>query len=390
MQECGIVYVTFLDDFCMTYNGIILDTYMINSDKIIRLLSYILIHRNNNISVGELSEALWSEEESDNPANALKNLVYRSRNTLKKYFGKIEFIRTGRGYYSWNKDIYVNIDAESFEHMCRKAETDALDEEKIEHLRAALSCYKKHFLEQYADCYWIITRNAYYHTMYIRGVTELSKLLYEHSDYKLMEGVCSQALMLDELSEEVHYQYMRALISQGRTADVKEHYEKMEKLFYERLCAQPSKKLCKLMLLAGAGNNMLHRASRGAVVCDYEMFRRNCEIEKRRIQRNCSSACTVEFEAKEGTHYKVDGIYKSAEGASADSTDIFLQIIVHSLRESDVVSMYDEKHYIILLSDCKMDDAKDIIKRILDNCRRKRLIGLTEYKLEKLAGDSRS
>ena len=38
MQECGIVYVTFLDDFSMTYNGKILDVSGIKSDKITELL----------------------------------------------------------------------------------------------------------------------------------------------------------------------------------------------------------------------------------------------------------------------------------------------------------------------------------------------------------------
>ncbi len=52
LQECGIVYVTFLDDFSMTYNGKILDVSGIKSDKITELLAYIISHRYNNISVG--------------------------------------------------------------------------------------------------------------------------------------------------------------------------------------------------------------------------------------------------------------------------------------------------------------------------------------------------
>ena len=92
----------------MTYNGIILDDSRIKSDK---LLSYIISHWNSNISVGELSDALWNDEESDNPANALKNLVYRARSILKKNFGQIEFIKTGRGYYSWNRDMHGSLNA---------------------------------------------------------------------------------------------------------------------------------------------------------------------------------------------------------------------------------------------------------------------------------------
>lgn len=117
LQECGIVYVTFLDDFSMTYNGKILDVSGIKSDKITELLAYIISHRYNNISVGELSDAMWSDEESDNPANALKNLVYRTRGILKLCFGATDFIKTGRGYYSWNRDVAVKTDSEEFERL---------------------------------------------------------------------------------------------------------------------------------------------------------------------------------------------------------------------------------------------------------------------------------
>lgn len=367
LQEQGIVYVTFLDDFCMTYNGITLDDSRIKSDKITKLLSYIISHRNSNISVGELSDALWNDEESDNPANALKNLIYRTRSILKKNFGQIEFIKTGHGYYSWNKNIAVNADAWEFEALCEKAETTESAVLKTDYIKNAVKYYKKRFLEKYTDCYWIVTLNAYYHTMYINEVVGLLKLLYEQDDYKTMERVCSQALMTDDLSEDVHYYYMRALISQNRPVEAKKHFKKLEQLFKERLCVKPSDKLYSLNKdIILNHNNILHRYSRGAVVCDYDVFQKNCEIEKRRIRRNNSNAYTVVFN-------------KASEN--------FLYILKHSLRESDIVSAYDNTHYIILLPDCSMDNVNDIIKRILDNCSKKQEKEIPEYRLKKLVCD---
>lgn len=367
MQEQGIVYVTFLDDFSMTYNEIILDDSRIKSDKITKLLSYIISHRNSNISVTELSDALWNDEESDNPSNALKNLIYRARSILKKNFGQLEFIKTGHGYYSWNKDIAVNADAWEFEDMCEKADKIEQDVIKTEYQKKAVKYYKKRFLEKYTDCYWIVTLNAYYHTMYINEVVKLAKTLYAQNDYKTMERVCSHALMRDDLSEDVHYYYMRALISQNRHGEAEKHLKKLEQLFKERLCVKPSNKLYSLnndIILNHS--NMLHRYSRGAVVCDYEVFQKNCEIEKRRIRRNNSNAYTVVFN-------------KTSES--------FLYTLKHSLRESDIVSAYDKTHYIILLADCSMDNVRDIIKRILDNCSKKQGKEIPEYRLNKLVCD---
>jgi DNA-binding SARP family transcriptional activator len=369
LQECGIVYVTFLDDFSMTYNGKILDVSGIKSDKITELLAYIISHRYNNISVGELSDAMWSDEESDNPANALKNLVYRTRGILKLCFGATDFIKTGRGYYSWNRDVAVKTDSEEFERLYEKAGAESRYERRIEYQKRAVAYYKKHFLEQYTDCYWVVTLNAYYHSIYINVVVKLSKELYEQNDYKTMEMICNQALMLDELSEDVHYYYMRALISQNRGGEAGKHFEKLKELFNERLCVAPSKKLCSLNdNITMQGSSVLHRHSSGAVLCDYDMFKKSCELEKRRLRRSCGSAYIVKF---------TGGIAKH-----------FLSTLTHSLRESDIVSVYDKAHYIILLSDCSRDNAKKIAERIIDNCKKTKQKNIPEYQLQKLDCDS--
>lgn len=76
--------VTFLDDFKITYKDKELSQKSINSDKVTRLLAYLICHKENVVSVGELSDVLWTEGECDDPVNALKNLVYRARSVLKK------------------------------------------------------------------------------------------------------------------------------------------------------------------------------------------------------------------------------------------------------------------------------------------------------------------
>ena len=203
--------------------------------------------------------------------------------------------------------------------------------------------------------------------MYINEVVKLSETLYACNDYKNMEIVCSRALMTDDLSEDVHYYYMRALISQNRQAEAEKHFKQLEQLFKERLCVKPSEKICNLNKeITLNHDNIIHRYSRGAVVCDYEEFMKNCEIEKRRIRRNNSSAYTVVFNK---------------------SSETFLYTLKHSLRESDIVAACDKTHYIILLSDCSIDNVRDIVKRILDNCSKKQQKEIPEYKLKKLICD---
>ena len=74
-----------------------LDEKEIRSVMVSKLLVYIIFHRKKALTVQELCEVLWQEGGSDNPAGALKNLVYRLRMCLKKIWGDYEFIITGRG-----------------------------------------------------------------------------------------------------------------------------------------------------------------------------------------------------------------------------------------------------------------------------------------------------
>lgn len=70
--------------FAMEGNGAMLDEDKIRSGMMTKLIAYLLCFRKKEISTQELIEALWDEEDSDNPAGALKNLVYRLRTMLKK------------------------------------------------------------------------------------------------------------------------------------------------------------------------------------------------------------------------------------------------------------------------------------------------------------------
>ena len=89
----------------------------IRSPKMINLLAYLIIHRNQTLTFYDMADALWQEEETGNPAGALKNLMYRLRVFLKKNFGDEDFILTDHGSYRWNPRQEVAVDAEQFEQM---------------------------------------------------------------------------------------------------------------------------------------------------------------------------------------------------------------------------------------------------------------------------------
>lgn len=68
--------------FSLTCGEKVLGEKQIRSNKLTRLLVYILMNRNSVLSHQRLIEIFW-EDEFRNPEGALKNAVYRLRNILK-------------------------------------------------------------------------------------------------------------------------------------------------------------------------------------------------------------------------------------------------------------------------------------------------------------------
>ena len=108
-----------------------------------------------------MADALWQEEETGNPAGALKNLMYRLRVLLKKNFGDEDFILTDHGSYRWNPRQEVAVDAEQFEQMFESAKQKTISEgEAIRKLKAALALYQGDFMTK--SCRYALGDDAEY------------------------------------------------------------------------------------------------------------------------------------------------------------------------------------------------------------------------------------
>ena len=115
-----VLVVNSLGKFQIVSNNGVLNDDNIRSDMMKKLLVYVLLHRDHPLTVSELCNALWQEDEIDNPANALKNLMYRVRNLFKSKFGDAEFIVSKKGSYSWNEKVEVIFDCSSLSETVRK------------------------------------------------------------------------------------------------------------------------------------------------------------------------------------------------------------------------------------------------------------------------------
>ncbi len=387
--------VTFLDDFKLTCKDSSLNEKKIKSDMVTKLLAYIICHRKNNLSVQELSEALWEDDECDNPANALKNLIYRLRSALKKNIGDYLFIMTGRGYYFWNGEVSVEVDAEVFEDLCKRASNEKNINKRIEYARLAVKCYKEKFLSQYTDKYWVVTLNAYYHSMYLDIVRQLSIDLLELKKYDEMEKICYMALSLDEFDEDIHYYYMKALISENKRNMAVKHFFEVKKMLYDKLSVNPSKKLCEIYNellktdmaykadITNISNELrkYYNVADGAYLCEYEIFKKSCEIELRKAKRSDIGIYIILFTIESGLKNSYSGKNNSV---TTDSIEKVTEVIKHSLRSGDIISRYSIMQFVVLIQSFNYEDVSKIAKRILQNTDNLKANVRLNYSIEKL------
>ena len=114
-----ILKIKMFGEFSMTYGSNTVNDKSNRSKKIWTLLEYLIVFRNKEISQADIIELLWPGEEADNPANALKTLLFRVRSVL----GDLQFssgkniIIYRRGTYAWNNALPVLVDTEEFERL---------------------------------------------------------------------------------------------------------------------------------------------------------------------------------------------------------------------------------------------------------------------------------
>lgn len=369
--------IHFLGKFQIIHNSQILDSDMIRSEMIVKLLSFLIVHRDRSLTVNELADVLWQEDETDNPAGALKNLMYRLRTIMKKYFGDGEFILTSRGAYAWNPKYIVMVDAEEFEMYCDEARQITETEDKIKCYEKAIHLYQGDFLAKYASISWIVPLSTYYHSQFLSIVKKVAKLYRETEQYEKMEKTCAYALRYDNLDEKLHCYLIESFIFQNKLELAKEYYERAEKILYDSLGVRESAKLREihngLLQMQKAveaseinevNEDMAEQEPEGAFVCGYPIFREIYRLESRRIARLGISeyvlliTVTMRKKAKSENNEQYNKFHIKKAMECLENT------LKASLRIGDVAAKYSNSQYIVLLPTLDYEDSVMIAGRI--------------------------
>ncbi|MEQ2456468.1 BTAD domain-containing putative transcriptional regulator [Flavonifractor hominis] len=368
------IQVSTLGGFRLQIDGQVLTDEINRSLKLWNVLCYLIVHRDRTVPQSELIELFWTEENSSNPNNALKTLLYRVRSLLLPLFPEgPDPILSQRGSYSWNPAIACTLDTDRFETLCRQAEEPGRTaDERMALYQEACALYQGDFLPKLSTQMWIIPLSARYHSLFLAAVKTYATLLDEAHAYEEMVELCTRASQLDPLDEGLHILIVRALLHQGKDASALSHYEKATDLLYRSLGVRPSEELQELYReimdteegletnLEVIQSHLKETAARpGAFVCEYGFFREAYRLEARRAARSgaCIHVALITVALPDGSAPPL--------GILNTTMDQLLEILAGNLRRGDVVSRYSAAQYVVMLPAANFEDSTMVMDRIV-------------------------
>lgn len=382
----------------MTRNGKVLSADISRTKQVCNLAGFLIANRHKELTQDDIMNALWAHEESENPANALKNLAYRLRNTLKVLNNpgeKISYIRIKRGVYSWNNENPCIVDIEEMERYRSLAGNPNVgDSEKIELYEKALELYKGDFLPKSAFEEWVISLSEYYRRVYLDCTYKLIALLKKQNRYERIVYVCERATEFVPFEEKVHENLIRALATVGNQEQAISHYEYVNNMFYKELGVRTSDSLRGLYqeITSGLKGDELDiiaikedlregENTDKAFLCNYEVFKNLYRLEARAAERRGLSIFVglIKISPKDNRNL-TDEMQKKA-------MSVLEGVLVDSLRRGDAVSRFSGTQFAVMLSSLTYEDGERVLDRIEKNFKRKYknesvVIGRTLYPID--------
>jgi len=344
------------------------------SYQVWNLLEYLIAFRHKTISTTEMYDALWEEDDIDNPANALKNLIYRIRSVFGNYdlpFAKSIVTYTG-GTYQWNNDIPCTVDVEEFEGLYKRASNPAQPVElRIENYQNAIELYKGNFLASSGYKNWIVPVGSYYKSIYFKCVGDLLGLLADQQRYPEMETTCQKALMIDQFEEVVHEYLIMALSRQGQQNKAIAHYNFVSGLFLGELGVKPSaslrnlyRQIAKTAKSVEIDIGIIRQDFReiepadGAFYCEYEVFKSVYQVLARTAPRSDQSVYVVLLTITDQLGEMPDP--EQRKGAMS----ALFGAVQKNTRRCDVFARFSASQYILLLSTTSTDGCDIALRRV--------------------------
>lgn len=346
--------------------------------KPMELLILLVLNRNAKVSNEQLMEALWEEDEVENPAGALKNAAYSLRKSLQSLCPEGSFVITRERQYCWNPETPVELDVERFGEQYHLASAEGEPEVRLEQCRRTIALYTGDFLPGLADRHWVIPRGSAFRQQYLDVTTTAASLLLARRTKEAAEealAICNRAVLIEPLDENLYLRLFAAMQQLGMKTAVLKYYPVVANMFFDELGEPLPASLRAVYQWASESSNaaaddILHiqkdldevtrdsRPIRGAYFCQYEVFKHMYHMVVRSATRTggCVALFLVTFLPVHGQAVPKEELTRVMLSMKAEIQGV--------LRKGDVFSRYSRNQYVLMLSVRSMEDSRVVEGRL--------------------------
>lgn len=370
MRKKNALKIQLLGEFRMVNKSFRFPQEKKKSMQLVLLIAYLITNQNKMCLKDDLMKLLWQEEESDNPEGALRNLVYRARKELQKFYPDkdVNFILSKGNTYAWNPDVACEIDIRHMEKLCTKMERQEDPDELFESCFTLLDKYSLEFMYEFHDQDWVEIQKLYYDDLFMRSISKTCDVLMKHKRYEDVIKLCDNVGFEYHANNRIHEYKLEAYCQSGQYILALSYYHKVMDMYYTRYALEVSEE-CKqihqriLEHVAHQSVNILelkHQLSetaehQGAFFCDYDVFRNIYQMHLRFLKRNKEVRYLVlismDFSEEENRE-----VHKEF--------DLLKNIIMKELRSNDVFTQCGNYKYAIILATSIEEGCQKAIDRI--------------------------
>lgn len=368
--------IKMLGSFSIERNGICVDDHSNRMRKVWLLLAYLIYSRNTRVTQDSLLSLLpgSGSEDAADPNGRIKAMFYRARtllNQLDEDAGH-RLIRHKSGSYSWNTDIPLSLDVEEFDRLCSAASDTPDETTRLDLFQQAIALYGGDFLSKLATEPWVAPINTYYHQMYLSAVQQTLTLLEGLERWTEAAVLCEKALSIEPYSEELYQHLMRSRIALDDRVGALTAYEEMSELLFANFGVMPCEESRQLYRTANreAGGNTVPAGTvrdmlkepagvKGAMLCEYDFFKLLYQVQARSIVR---SGDTVHIALMSLHGYGRKDLARRSLDTAMDNLQ---NIIVHSLRQGDIVTKCSVSQFIVMLPQANYENSCAVCQRII-------------------------
>lgn len=367
------IRIQLMDTFAIYINEIKKDQLINPSRKGVTLIQFLMVNRGQPVSNRRLLDALWAEESSTNPENALKTMVSRVRallNQVSPNLGKC--IVADHGAYRWQCSPDMTVDLYDIEDIFDDVNRYREDPARLRTLYARLmNLYAGDLLQNSDQNEWAMGQATALHTKYMAAVYAYVELLKQDDNYNEIVNVCRAALDVDNFDDRLHMELMTALIKTNRNNEAMLQYKHVMHLHYRYLGIQPSGEMREFYKqIVHAGNtlefnlesirNELRESSeqRGAFVCEYAVFKEIFNLQMRNLERLGSTMFLAVIMVSSIGGQPMDSIKQDNVMQS------LMELLKQNLRKGDTVTHISPTIVALLLPTVNYQTGAMVMERI--------------------------